>query len=369
MDLSCGACNGSCRTGNVRCGGYCEKVFHLRCVNVSEYEIDTMARCRNIKFICDGCINFIKSTNENYKNLMALVKENDVKIRNEIDKTNNLVEEAKREIVSELKRNNVNVEKETYASQLKKNSNSAPVILRPKNKQNSEQTEKEVKEKIKPSSLNLQVRGFSKRNDGAVAIRCQNENERVVLSDEIKEKMGNHYDVQIPKMRRPKVLISGLSEDLDKQRIVEAIKKQNNIDCNYLECIKVYKSFKNPRVYNALIETDGVGLEQILTKNKINIEWDRCPVYESCNVMRCYKCWGFNHSSKNCKETNQICAKCSESGHSYKDCKSNLTKCINCVKAKERLNLVDIDVNHDCRGMDCQILIRKRKQEAERVAY
>lgn len=81
------------------------------------------------------------------------------------------------------------------------------------------------------------------------------------------------------------------------------------------------------------------------------------------------KLWGFHHASKFCNRKVQICAKCSESNHTDKDCKSDVVKCINCEKAKEILNLVDIDCNHDCRSDNCRVLQRKNKLEAERIAY
>lgn len=372
MDLSCGRCNNTCRDKEIRCGGFCGKYFHMKCTGLSKYECDAIFKHSNIKYICDGCINYIQLTNENYKSLFNLVKENETKMSEEINKTNKMMEqrvkEAKTEIVNEIKKTQTSAGSETYASKLK-SSNSVPVILKPKNNQNSDITEKEVKEKIKPSALNVQVKGITKRHDGAVAIRCENESGRNALTEEIKDKMGSDYEVQAPRMRSPKILIVGMTEELNKDIIVQAIIKQNDVECGHLECVKVYKSYKNPQVYNAIIETDGDGYNQIMKRKKINIEWDRCPVYESCGVLRCFKCWGFNHTSKVCKNDHQICAKCSETGHTYKDCKNNYNKCINCKNAKERLKLSDIDTNHDCRDSNCRVLQRKNKLEAERVAY
>lgn len=372
MALNCGKCKNTCRDIEVRCGGFCEKHFHMKCVGLSKYECDAIFKYTNIKYMCDECNNFIKLTNENYKNLFKLVNDNEIRITEQIHKTNELVgkrvEEAKAEIITELKSKQISAEKETYASKLK-TTNTVPVILKPKNKQNSELTEKEMKEKIKPSSLNVQVKGIAKRNDGIVAIRCENENDRNVLTDEIKEKMGNEYEVQSPRMRNPKILITGMNEELTKDVIINAIRKQNDVECENLQCVKVYRSFKNPRIYNAIVETDSEGFNQIMKKQKINIEWDRCPVYESCNVLRCFKCWGFNHTSKYCQNETQICAKCSEAGHTYRECRNNNAKCINFEKAKERLNLRDIDTNHDCRSAECRILQRKNKLESERIAY
>lgn len=69
--------------------------------------------------------------------------------------------------------------------------------------------------------------------------------------------MSENYDVQTPNIRRPKVLITGLSEKLNEERIVKAIRNQNcNIEFKELKCIKVFRSVKNPQFFNAIIEID-----------------------------------------------------------------------------------------------------------------
>lgn len=241
--------------------------------------------------------------------------------------------------------------------------------LKPKTKQESEKTKSEIKEKIKPSTLSVGVSGIVNRQGGAVAIRCQNNDARSKLANEMKDKMSEKYEVHLPKMRLPKVLITGLSENMEGDSIIDAIKKQNKVECNEIKCIKVYKSYKNERVFNALVEIDSKGFEQVMNLKKINIEWDRCPVYENLSILRCYKCWGFNHTAAHCKESVQICAKCSDEGHSFKECINDLKKCINCKKAKERLNLSEIDINHDCRDNCCRTLQRKLKIENEKIIY
>ena len=50
-------------------------------------------------------------------------------------------------------------------------------------------------------------------------------------------------------------------------------------------------------------------------------------------VNQCYKCFSFEHSTKNCKQPNQICSICTEN-HNYRDCTAkddpNKIKCNNC---------------------------------------
>lgn len=160
MDRSCGKCHTNCRDSEViMCGGFCSKKFHIKCAGFSRHEVDALFKFKNLKFICDGCISFIESTNANYKSLLNLVKENNEHLVEKINENNKLVEEqvekAKMEIVKEVQKN------QSYASKLKTNNNTIPVILKPKSKQDSLVTEKQVKEKIKLSALNLQVKGIS----------------------------------------------------------------------------------------------------------------------------------------------------------------------------------------------------------------
>ncbi|XP_036347388.1 uncharacterized protein LOC118756750 [Rhagoletis pomonella] len=207
------------------------------------------------------------------------------------------------------------------------------------------------------------------RQDGAVEIKCVNNSDRDILADEIKNKLSQKYDVEIPGLRYPKILISGLSANLECDKVEKAIRKQNDVLFEHLKCTKVFKSQKNPRVFNAFIEVDGVAFKSIIKEQRINIEWDRCMAYESDGVLRCYKCWGFNHKAAMCKEQHQICAKCGENDHSYRECQNNFVKCRNCCIAKARLNLADIDEKHDARDSCCRVLQRKVKLQAERTLY
>ncbi len=34
----------------------------------------------------------------------------------------------------------------------------------------------------------------------------------------------------------------------------------------------------------------------------LNLVWEKCPVYEFVNVVRCFKCLGFNHFSEDVKK-------------------------------------------------------------------
>ena len=60
------------------------------------------------------------------------------------------------------------------------------------------------------------------------------------------------------------------------------------------------------------------------------------------NVRQCYKCYGFGHSTKSCKN-DQVCSLCAGSGHSHRQCPENIVKCCNCGGTHTA-------VSHKCRA-------------------
>ncbi|XP_037942901.1 uncharacterized protein LOC119675767 [Teleopsis dalmanni] len=260
--------------------------------------------------------------------------------------------------------------KESYAEKLKSsNTSTVPITVKPIRKQLGDDTKKDLKMKINPSELNVKVNGFRTRNDGRVTIKCVTSKEREILANDIKKKLSDQYIIETPVLRYPKLFISGISEKLENEDLVLAIKNQNNIIVQHIKVLKVYESYKNKKTFNAIVEIDGKAFKQFMKERRINIRWDRCIVYEHLNVMRCYKCWGFNHKASVCKEIDNVCAKCSETGHTHKECKNVFIKCVNCVKAKKTLNLRELSTDHDCRDVMCKTLQRRVKLEAENTNY
>ncbi|KAJ3659809.1 hypothetical protein Zmor_011477 [Zophobas morio] len=94
---------------------------------------------------------------------------------------------------------------------------------------------------------------------------------------------------------------------------------------------------------------------------------DGCNIYDAVDVLRCYKCNGFNRSVKTCKKT-LSCPKCSKE-HELKECKAqnDQWKCINCSSIQARDNLNTEQISHASWDYEnCSFyknLIRKIKSE------
>ncbi|KAJ8983457.1 hypothetical protein NQ317_013332 [Molorchus minor] len=62
---------------------------------------------------------------------------------------------------------------------------------------------------------------------------------------------------------------------------------------------------------------------------KHNLRWSRGKAYDYVYVNRCYKCLGFNHIAKDCRNS-KACSKCSLDHEG--ECKTKQNKCTNCKK-------------------------------------
>ena len=157
-----------------------------------------------------------------------------------------------------------------------------------------------------------------------------------------------------------------MSEDYDKQKIIDNIKSQNNLnDEAQLDVISIYKSGIITGKYSAIISVDTVSYKQLFTKSKIKIGWDICPIYEYFNIKRCFKCNGYNHTSKDCTREEK-CSKCAGS-HNYKICNSINLKCSNCQYIVDKYNK-KIETNHSSRDESCPVFIKQLNLLKNRTA-
>lgn len=101
---------------------------------------------------------------------------------------------------------------------------------------------------------------------------------------------------------------------------------------------------------------------------KLYVNWDSCKIFEHVNLIRCFKCLGFNHFSKDCSRqtTCKFCASNHESSACSRSSSSQDYKCVNCSYHVEHLKM-QLDVNHHAFSSDCKVLQRKFMEERKKV--
>lgn len=87
-----------------------------------------------------------------------------------------------------------------------------------------------------------------------------------------------------------------------------------------------------------------------LTKKKLYIGWERCPVYEDISVPQCYNCCGYYHKNTNCNNKT-VCGYCGGE-HNKKECQKQVKKCNNCENANKKYK-TDYAINHEADSKDC----------------
>ncbi|CAG9764833.1 unnamed protein product [Ceutorhynchus assimilis] len=212
------------------------------------------------------------------------------------------------------------------------------IIVKPKQKQESAETKREIRQRINPSGIS--VSKFRQGKDGAVIIGCEDRKEIVSLRSKLEETLGAEYLIAEPAMRKPKLKVANLNgSDIDRDEsdedIVKQIVKWNNLTCHNSFHMRVVKRSQNRhKNVDLIIEVDPITHKVLLDRVKINFGWSRAYVFNHVHILQCYNCMGFNHWAKDCSAA-KVCSRCS-GNHSFKDCESADLKCVNCIKGHDQ---------------------------------
>lgn len=150
------------------------------------------------------------------------------------------------------------------------------------------------------------------------------------------------------------------------------LKKQNNIpEPSEISVTRIVKrKHRSSDSVMAYLEMDPQTFDHLMKMRRVNIGWERCPIIESIDVMRCYKCSEYGHRASSCMNP-LCCPKCAD-GHEVKDCQSDYEKCVNCDKInKQRTSRDDdiIDICHSAWSTDCPLYQKRLQNTKMRIDY
>lgn len=197
-----------------------------------------------------------------------------------------------------------------------------------------------LKENIDVVKLGINVRKLKSQTNGNVVVDIEKESDKIKLTKEIQKQFGDTCEVTNVTKKLPRLKIVNMQEDilnLSDEDIIDKITMQNDwIKTNDEELtknsIKLVKKYVTRHKYASIIlQTTPKIYGQIMSRGKLRFGWSNLRVFNHINMIRCFKCWKFDHISSNCVK-NQICRICSENHHES-ECKSEVQKCINCIKS------------------------------------
>lgn len=123
--------------------------------------------------------------------------------------------------------------------------------------------------------------------------------------------------------------------------------------------------FKKFNPYFAVIEIDMKSYNSVMKDKRLRLGWDNCFVNDGTYVKRCFKCLGYNHTSKECDSVETVCNKCAENHHAD-NCKSDIIKCVNCNKININFKL-NLNTSHHAFDITCPVFQKKLNIEKQKV--
>lgn len=177
--------------------------------------------------------------------------------------------------------------------------------------------------------------------------------------------MSGDYVVKLTELRKPKIKIVGMSEELSSEEIIRKLKAQNEL-LKHSELKIVHKYVGLKGFHSAVLEVEIDIFSKLMEAGRVFVDFDSCRVVEDLQVMRCFKCCQFYHKGRDCKNK-LACHNCGKE-HETANCDHQDKNCVNCKLAVETYK-VSLDTNHSAYDRNCPMFKRKLAIARRRVSY
>lgn len=353
--MECDICSEKClNVKNFQCDG-CEASVCIKCskVTASEIKVLELRNGRVLKFLCAKCLHSDtftllhqtiddKETIINSKEeIIALLKAKVADLESAIQKQN-----CTPQLYSAIVQNHVKNE-ET----IKLNNNIPQIMIIPKQTQKAEATKRDLLKHIRPSEIKVGIKNTRELKNGGVILNCYNKQDVEKLRKEAVSKM-KHYEVQLTKLKMPKIKIPGYDGGMDINELETNIREQNTfIDEQDKITVTYLKPNKRNKTYTIYCDVSPLLFHKAMNMKKVIINWERYPVFEELSIQRCFCCQEHYHKSNKCPNQKSICEHCAEQ-HPSAECSKTKLRCVNCVKANQKHGL-NYDANHAAGDPEC----------------
>lgn len=121
------------------------------------------------------------------------------------------------------------------------------VVIKPKNQQECAKTLEAITSNVDIASVDVcRTRNVKK---GAIVLRCANATETMKVKNLIDEKLSEEYEVMLPKIKNPRLRITNIPTNIEKEAIIGALKELNEFlkDCD-MSLITMQKSNEPPTI-------------------------------------------------------------------------------------------------------------------------
>ncbi|KAJ3659460.1 hypothetical protein Zmor_011149 [Zophobas morio] len=351
MVTPCGTCLAVIdgKAPSVSCSGICNKRFHSQCVDITTAVMKYLNSVPGLSWKCSDCVR--KCFYLDHTGLNKLLEDKHSEMLNSLNSVFDTLKTDFNKIADEkirmLHQSEMDSATVPSYSKILKDKTQPAVIIKPKNIiQTTTLTKSDIRDNINPLESQLSFTKIKNTQSGGVLIGFPSKEENDRFKKRATDKLGANYEIHEIKGVQPRIKIVGLSQEYPETELINFLEhsvKSKSFSLNYHpECklLKQWPTKKNSKVYQAVLQIDQSTYDLIMKAGGIFIGYDYCYAYDAIDIVRCFNCNGFNHSSRNCRQP-KSCPKCGLE-HSVSDCKAQTLNCINCKKATK-----DSDTQHN----------------------
>ncbi|KAI4456596.1 zinc finger fyve/phd-type [Holotrichia oblita] len=210
MNEECGKCTAKIKQNEtvIACSGTCKLQYHIRCVDLSSKDFQTLASLTNVKWFCNNCL---------------LLFDKYMDLKNNIDVIASTVKIEMNKIYTAVKSKQSDLEtpRRSFAEVA-----GNTIIIKPKAKQDTKATRSDITKKLNPAELELGITRVRSIREGGLAITCKTEEDTGKIRKEITKKLKN-YTVSSRQPRKPCIKILDIAEEIEDEMLIMNITKQN----------------------------------------------------------------------------------------------------------------------------------------------
>lgn len=371
-------CKGCQESGNdlplYKCDG-CTSYWCKACgqLSASEIKVLVIKGARTMKFFCTDCSNFntvrILGNTIQDKNAIILSKDRIIELlEKELEDKRRQLQECQNVAINEPKLGG-----RTYADAVVSGSDEARenvpcLLIKPKTQQTSSKTKGELQTKINPGKISAGVNMVKELKNGTVILKCNSSGATQRMKSEARAALGDRYTISETRLLAPSIQISNISKGMIEAELVDAVRSQNEFLNGDDELkLKTLKNTRDGKSRYAVLQCNRSCFRKIMAAGKINVGFNKCPVYENFNLIRCYKCCRFNHIARDCVSEEPVCSKCT-GPHSSVGCAEPSRKCANCTYFNSKFGC-KFDTQHDATDRSCSVYLQKLKVFRQRINY
>lgn len=266
-----------------------------------------------------------------------------------------------------------------YAAVLKLPKGKAPLSIEPKGPavlfypasesiKSSEETLKELREKVQPAQRGIQVQGVRRVGNAGVVVQTAT----TQAAQRLREAAPPSLRTADPKTRRPLVAIRNLSGNPAPEEVLVDLHRVNleEDEAWPLERVRrearfAFKKGRRGGNSTTVVYEVSVSLrDKLVGLGRVYVGWDAAEVCDYVRVTCCNKCQQYGHPEKHCRAPTMVCGKCGESGHKDTECQSATECCATCRRFKR-----PEAKNHRTASLGCPARVYAEKQAINMTQY